>query len=110
MHLSEKIVAAQATADYTIKVVASQAAHSLPAVQAAAGSAVKSAFVHASHIRDAVPLVQEAADQTMRAVCHAAAPAAEAMSTTKGRKKIGKVALHVADHIIDEASRPYTGN
>jgi hypothetical protein len=80
MHLSEKIVAAQATADYTIKVVASQAAHSLPAVQ------------------------------TMRAVCHAAAPAAEAMSTTKGRKKIGKVALHVADHIIDEASRPYTGN
>lgn len=91
--------------------VAAQAAHSLPAAQAAAGSAVKDVVAHAPPpVRDAVPLVQEAADQTIRAVRHVAAPVAESMSTPEGREKIGKVALHVADQIIDEASRPYTGN
>lgn len=107
MHLPERIVAGQATADHTLKVVAAHA-HTFPEMQAA-GIAVKAAVVHAHPVRDAALQVQEAADQTTRAVRHAAAPAAEAMSTPKEWEKIGRVVLHVADHIINEASRPYTG-
>lgn len=104
MHLPERILAGQATADHTLKVVAAHA-HTFREMQAAAGIAVKAAVVHAHPVRDAALQVQEAADQTTRAARHAVAPAAEAMSTPEERSKIGRVVLLVAD--LTQVSTPF---